>query len=184
MNLCRKPPLAFAPIPSIHCTTRCNTNSCTSSITMNPAAVNRRQLFQDVRALPLSSTRAHARQDALDLDDRETDRQRSLRIGQQIDKIRQNDLEGFHGVEPCSPEMFSQFVASLRNVTNDVLTLSDSEREQSILSERWAPGWSHHLRKRVRNGIRNPTANADTPSLVDDVFQQAAQHSLKPGNFG
>ncbi|CAM9274200.1 unnamed protein product, partial [Pylaiella littoralis] len=109
-------------------------------------------IVHDDRALPVSSTQARARQDALDLDDRETARQRNLRIGQQMDKIRQNDLEAFHNVGPCSPEAFSQFVSSLRNVTNDLLTLSDSQREQSILSERWAPGWLHHLRKRVRTG--------------------------------
>ncbi|CAN0224775.1 unnamed protein product, partial [Pylaiella littoralis] len=117
--------------------------------------------------------------------DSETERQPHVRIGQKMDKIRQQEVDVFRSVDPCDFTAFAHFVATLRNVTwYDILSFSDSHRDKNIDSPRWVQGWLHHLRKRIRSGIGNPSANMNTTALVDDSFKQATEHHLKLDSFG
>lgn len=137
--------------------------------------------LQDDSALPLSSTGARERQEALDIAAAEAAEADLIRIQNKMDSMKPEQLDAVNRLPLGSdPDEFARFAASCRGVVAEILRKSDVKRKQSFDSPKWANGWLPLLRKRVRTAVVDAqTTNRATLEFLDATFLQVESHLRK-----
>ena len=138
-------------------------------------------LPQDDASLPLSSTGARTRQEALDAADAAAAEADTIRIQDKMDKLKPEQLDSVTRLPLGSdPDEFARFASSCKGVVTEILNKSDVKRKQTFASSTWVAGWLPLLRKRVRAAVvEGQTTNRATLEFLDATFQQVENHLRK-----
>ncbi|CAB1115660.1 unnamed protein product [Ectocarpus sp. CCAP 1310/34] len=96
----------------------------------------------DDAGLPLSSTGARARQEALDAADAAAAEADTIRIQDKMDKLKPEQLDSVTRLPlGPDPDEFSRFAPSCKGVVTEILKKSDVKRKQTFKSSTSVTGW-------------------------------------------
>ncbi|CAB1120181.1 unnamed protein product [Ectocarpus sp. CCAP 1310/34] len=173
-------PLVVSPHSLQRASVLIDPNSATGHI-VEPPGQAASPLPQDDAGLPLTSTRARARQEALDAADAAATEADIIRIQDKMDKLKPEQRDSIIRLPlGPDPDEFARFASSCKGVVTEILNKSDVKRKQTFNSSTWVTGWLPLLRKRVRAAVvEGQTTNRATLEFLDATFLQVENHLRK-----